>query len=187
MATAASSARALARSCALEAMQPHARPYPSHTHIYIYMYVYNIYICVCVCISVHIFHLSYAQPYLLTWTPAHASAHTLARAHTRRMTAAPHRRPAERVPPAVARRPGREGGAYPLQRGDGRGVPRADVRVERGRRLERLRAEPHKVDADGTHSHASARMRGRPIARAHGRSTQARVCCRPASAIRSSV
>ncbi len=50
--------------------------------------------------------------------------------------------PAERVPPAVALRPGRKGSAYRKQRGDTRGVPRADVRVERRRRLERLRAEP---------------------------------------------
>jgi hypothetical protein len=42
-----------------------------------------------------------------------------------------------------------KGGAYLGQRGDRRGVPRADVRVERRRRGERLRAEPHAVDADG--------------------------------------
>ena len=42
-----------------------------------------------------------------------------------------------------------ESGAYPGQRGDRRGVPRADVRVERRRRGERLRAEPPAVDADG--------------------------------------
>ena len=40
------------------------------------------------------------------------------------------------------------GGAYPGQRRHRRGVPRADVRVERRRRLERLRAEPPAVDAD---------------------------------------
>ena len=47
MATAASSARAIARSCAWEAKQPNARPYPSltqlHTH-YKYTYImYNVY------------------------------------------------------------------------------------------------------------------------------------------------
>jgi hypothetical protein len=80
--------------------------------------------------------------------------------------------------------PGRKGGAYPGQRGDRGGVPRADVRVERRRRVERLRAEPPVVHADRTRSHVSARMRARPIAhthactraRAHGRSTCARVC-----------
>jgi hypothetical protein len=52
---------------------------------------------------------------------------------------------------------------------------------------------PPAVDADGRRSHVSARMRGRPIAhararaRAHGRSTQARVCGGPATAIRSSL
>ena len=52
-------------------------------------------------------------------------------------------------PPAVARRPGRKGGAYIGQRGDRRGVPRADVRVERRRVAERLRAEPAAVDPGG--------------------------------------
>ena len=42
-----------------------------------------------------------------------------------------------------------ESGAYVSQQGDRGGVPRADVRVERRRRLERLRAEPTAVDADG--------------------------------------
>ena len=39
-------------------------------------------------------------------------------------------------PPAVARRPGRKGGAYIGQRGDRGGVPRADVGVEGGCALE---------------------------------------------------
>ena len=117
----------------------------------------------------HISRLSYAQLYLRTWAPAHAgahtSAHTHASAHRRRRRAqrpAPHRRPAECVPPAVARRPGRKGGAYLVHVRHRRGVPRADVRVERRRRDERLRAEPPVVDADGTRSHVPARMRGRP-------------------------
>jgi hypothetical protein len=42
-----------------------------------------------------------------------------------------------------------EGGAYIGQVGDARGVPRADVRVERRRRVERLRAEPPAVHAGG--------------------------------------
>ncbi len=143
MVTAASSARAIARTCA---MQPHARPYLSLTHIYIYMYVYNItYICVCVCICTHI--PSFLRAAIPTHVDTRACERRCVRALTRasavppRMTAAPHRRPAERVPPAVARRPGRKGGAYPLQRGDRGGVPRADVRVERRRPMERLRAD----------------------------------------------
>ncbi len=39
IATAASSARAIARTCALQAVQPHARPYPSLTQEYAYIYV----------------------------------------------------------------------------------------------------------------------------------------------------
>jgi hypothetical protein len=65
--------------------------------------------------------------------------------------------------------PGRKAGAYLIQRGDRGGVPRADVRVERRRTLERLRAEPPAVHADRTRSHVSARMRGRPIPHAHTR------------------
>jgi hypothetical protein len=40
MATAASSARAIARTCAWEAVQPHARPYPSLTQVHRYVYTY---------------------------------------------------------------------------------------------------------------------------------------------------
>ncbi len=47
--------------------------------------------------------------------------------------------PAERVRHSARRRAG--SGAYIVQRGDGRGVPRADVRVESRRRVIRLRAE----------------------------------------------
>ncbi len=95
---------------------------------------------------------------------------------------APHRTPAERVPLAQARRPGRKGGAYPEHVRHTRGVPRADVRVERRRTLEaeRLRAEPPAVHADRTRSHVSARMRARPIPHAHTRArtdaARARVC-----------
>jgi hypothetical protein len=40
MATVASSARAIARTCAFEVVQPHARPYPSLTQVYIFLYIY---------------------------------------------------------------------------------------------------------------------------------------------------
>jgi hypothetical protein len=87
-------------------------------------------------------------------------------------------------PPSASRsggvRPGRKGGAYIGQKGDTRGVPRADVRVERRRTVERLRAEPPAVDADETRSHVSRRMRGRPIAHAPTRvrtdAARGRVC-----------
>ncbi len=55
---------------------------------------------------IHLTHLSYAPLYLHTWAPAHARAHTFPRtrasAHRRRRRTqrpAPHRRPAECVPP----------------------------------------------------------------------------------------
>ncbi len=177
------SARATARACAFEAVQPHARPYPSPTQgvKFTYTYMYHAYIFINIHIYTHIYihtsRLSYAQLYLRTGTAARARAYTLAstraRAHiggaARTKRPASHQRPAERVPPAVARRPGRNGGAYPMQHGDRRGVPRADVRVKRRRPPERLRAERFAVHADGTRSHVSAQMRGRPIARAHAR------------------
>jgi hypothetical protein len=40
MATAATSALAIARTCAFEAVQPHARPYPSLTQAHMYLHVY---------------------------------------------------------------------------------------------------------------------------------------------------
>jgi hypothetical protein len=58
---------------------------------------------------------------------------------------APHQRPKRARPPTVARRPGRKGGAYRVHRGDTRGVPRANVRVEGSRLAERLPAEPSYV------------------------------------------
>ncbi len=57
--------------------------------------------------------------------------------------------------------------AYLAQRGNRRSVPRADVRVERRRRGERLRAEPHAVHADRKGSHVSAQIRERPKTHAH--------------------
>jgi hypothetical protein len=106
---------------------------------------------------------------------AHARAHRRCR---RAQRAAPHRSPAERVRRSACRRA--ESGAYRAQRGHTRNVPRADVRVERRRRPERLRAEPPAVPADGGRAHVSAQMCVRPIARAHTRArtdaARARVC-----------
>jgi hypothetical protein len=156
----------------------------SHTHIYTHIYTY---------IHIH----TYGYPVFATRSYTYTRGHprmrlptrlrTYAQAHRRSRRAqrpAPHRRPAERVPPAVARHPGRKGGAYLRHPGDTHGVPRADVRVERRRRKERLRAEPPAVDAGGARSHVSARMHGRPIARtharAHGRTQHVRACVRRA-------
>jgi hypothetical protein len=170
----------------------HTHTHLSHEYTYIPMYGYvhtyrYIYMHIDTYTYIHTTRLCYAQLYLRTWTPAHARAHTSAHTHTcahrrfrRAKRPAPHRRPAERVPPEVARRPGRKGGAYHVQRSNCGGVPRADVRVECRRIVERLRAEPHAVHADGTRSHVSARMRARPIANAHTRArtyaARAHVC-----------
>ncbi len=85
---------------------------------------------------------------------------------------------------ACGARPGPKRRPHPLHVRHRRGVPRADVRVERLRVVERLRAEPPAVHADGTRWHVSARMHARPIARAHARahgcSTWARECGGPA-------
>jgi hypothetical protein len=79
MATAASSARAIARACAFEAVQPHARPYPpltqAHTYLYIYIYMYNEYI--------------YTKPYMHTYIPSFVRAAIPTHVHTR-ASACPH-------------------------------------------------------------------------------------------------
>jgi hypothetical protein len=68
---------------------------------------------------------------------------------------------------------------YPAHRGDSRGVPRADVRVER-RLVDHLRAEPPAVHADGkctvgpdacAPNHARERARARAQGRACGAGT----------------
>jgi hypothetical protein len=102
---------------------------------------------------------------------------TFARAHTktsaaplRTMTA--HASATDRAQSAAVRvRAG--GGAYVGQVRDLRGVPRADVRFEGRRQVERLRAENATLGGGGKCSHASARMRARPrthtSARTHAR------------------
>jgi hypothetical protein len=156
-----------------------------HTYIYIYIHIHTY-------THIHTYIPSLLRAAIPTHVDARACAgpqvcaHTRARLGGRRRAQrpAPHRRPAEHVPPAVARRPGRKGGAYIVPRDDRRSVPRADVRVECRRIVERLRAEPPAVHADGTRSHASAWMRGRPIAhantRARARTQHVRACVRRA-------
>ncbi len=80
--------------------------------------------------------------------------------------------PAERVRHSARRRVG--SGAYQVQRGDGRGVPRADVRVESRRRAERLCAEaargrrPTRKGSQGLELRDSGRARSTsPPTRAH--------------------
>jgi hypothetical protein len=126
MVTAASSARAIARTCAFEAVQQHARPNPSLTQVHIYLYTHVICIHIYTYTHTHthththrytyvdISCHCYMQLYLHTWTPAHARAHTSAHATGARarrsrcaQRPAPHRRPAERVPPCRAGGPKR--------------------------------------------------------------------------------
>jgi hypothetical protein len=125
-----------------------------YKYLYICIYIYldihlarlDIYlqIGIYICIHTHTSNLSSAQPSLHTWAPAQPSAYTSARIRR----AAAHNRPRriEDRPSAVLRRPRwhaarAESGAYIVQLSDRRSVPRADVRVERRRRAERLRAE----------------------------------------------
>ena len=92
---------------------------------------------------IHISHLSYGQLKIHTWTPAQVSAdacvHTPTRACAHRRCRGAqrprwHRTPAERV----CRMAPAGSGAYRGQRRDTRGVPRADVRVERRCVVKRL-------------------------------------------------
>jgi hypothetical protein len=122
-------------------------------YIDIFAYIYSIF--------------SDAQPYIHTWTPAQASAYTCVRT---RASAVPPRRIEDRpsASAAVARRRPKSG-AYIVQCGDRRGVPRADVCVECLRPGKRLRAEPHAVvHAGGKDSHVWARIRAQTWARMWG-------------------
>jgi hypothetical protein len=117
-------------------------------------------------------------PFMHTWTPAQASAYTCVRTRARASAVPPCRiedRPSASA--AVARRRPKSG-AYRVQVADARGVPRADVCVERRSPVERLRAEPHAVvHAGGKDSHVWARIRvppnahARTLTRAHGCAT----------------
>ncbi len=150
-----------------------------HADVYVYIYIY-----------IHTYNPSFVRAAIPTLVATRACACPHGCARTRaRASAAPPRTTARAAPttrPSASRlrwprRSGRRGGAYKSHVRHRRGVPRADVRVERRRRVERLRAEPA-VHTDGTRSHASARMRARPIAHAHARArTQhVRACVRRA-------
>ncbi len=136
-------------------------------YMYIYIYVHTIIYPVFAACS-----YTYARGHPRMRMPTRLRTH--ARRHGAQRPAS-HRRPGRARPASVARRPGRKGGAYLVQPGDTRGVPRADVRVKRPRSVERLRPEPPAVHAGGRRSHVSARMRGRPVARAHTDAARARV------------
>jgi hypothetical protein len=165
--------------------------YNAHIDIYIYIYT-HIYIRIYTPSCVHAVIRTRSYTYTVG---ARACACRDVCAHARERErvggAAAHngprriKNPTERVPPAVARRAGKKGGAYIGQRGDARRVPRADVRVERRRRAERLRAEPPAVHAGGK----ALTCVGADCVRAPSqtRSTRARVRGGLASAIRSSV
>ena len=138
-------------------------------------------VCVCVCTYIHIY--TYTHTYIHTYiyiyiyiyiyniyacicTSVHTSQRSCAQLYLTRG------RPRWRAARA-------EGGAYLGQRGDRGGVPRADVRVERRRRVERLRAEPPAVDAGGkalARVGADASAPNRTRARAHTDAHVGRVC-----------
>ncbi len=117
-----------------------------HTYRYRYIYVYA-------CIHTHIYPVLRTRSYTHTRGRPHMRMPTRLRAHTRARIggAAAHNGPRRTDDPPSASRPrwraarSRKGGAYPTQVRHSRGVPCADVRVERRRILERLRAEPPTV------------------------------------------
>ncbi len=113
-----------------------------------------------------------------TRLPTHTRAHSAVPPRTAARTASSTTRRAR--PASGAMLPGRNIGAYSHQRGDRRGVPRADVRIER-RRHERLRAEPPAVRADGralawVGADAWAPIRTRTRPRAQTDAARGRVC-----------
>jgi hypothetical protein len=181
----------------------HAHTHLSHKYINTYIFMYNAYKYIYIYLYIHIYtymhisRLSYAQLYLHTWTPAHArahtSAHTHARAHRRRRRAqrpALHRRPAERVPRAVARQPGPKKAAHTFVNVVTAAVFHAPMFA--------LNADaawnawepghPRSTPSEGARMcrRGCAGAESRTHARAHGRSTWARACGGPPSAIRSS-
>ena len=121
-------------------------------YINIFVYIYSIF--------------SDVQPYIHTWTPAQASAYTCVRARIGGAAAHNGRAATKTGRARPPRWRAAESGAYRFQCGDARGVPRADVCVERRRIGERLRAEPHEVHAGGKDSYVSARIRAPPNAHA---------------------
>ncbi len=91
----------------------------------------------------HVSNLTSARPYLYPRPRASEGLHVCARA--RIGGAAAHNRPrrteARPSASAIVRAAWAGSGSYPFHVRHRRGVPRADVRVERRRRGERLRAE----------------------------------------------
>ena len=160
----------------------HAHTHLSHKYVSTYIFMYNAYKYVYTRTS--IYPVFRTRSY--TYTRGHPRMRVPTRLHTHARIDDP---PSASRPQWRAARAGK-GGAYPEQRGDRGGVPRADVRVERRRLVERLRAEPSAFHADGTRSHVPAQMRARPITHAHtdaARTQHAGACVSgPASAIRSS-
>ncbi len=130
-------------------------------YIYVYVYAYTSHIGVkwkpyITYLSLTLFHLSHA---LLAHvhTCATESLTGCARTNTRARigaAAAHNGRAASNAGRALSMRcaPPAESGAYLVQIGDGCGIPRAYVRVERRRRTEHLPADTNAVDADGKYT-----------------------------------
>ncbi len=138
---------------------------------------YSIYVWICIYIYVYlsVSNLSSAQAYPHTWSPAQASVRKCAhvRGHRRCRRAQPVRAAPKPRPSAsaIVRAAGPGGGAYQKQVRHRRGVPRADVGVERHRTVERLCAEATtRSTPTGMGSHGLGfRVQAEPAARARQR------------------
>ncbi len=125
-------------------------------YVCIYIYIY-IYVCMYVCMYVYVDIHTYTHPVSAT------RSYTYTRAQPRM-------------------RVGRKGGAHIGQVGDTRGVPHADVRVERRRRVERLASRAtrgprrqHALACVGAVAWAPNRTRTHARARAQTQHVRARV------------
>jgi hypothetical protein len=200
MAPAASSARAIARTRAWEAVQPHARPYPSLTQVCIYLSVYLY--CMHTCTYIHkntynhISRLSYTQrSYTYTRGRPRMRVPTRLRTHTRARIggAAVHNGPRRTDdPPRLSRlrwRAARAGkAAHTLANEVTDAVFHAPM-FALNADISLNACEPSHTRSTPTERAPTCR-REFPIAHAHaralGRSTWARLCGGPAPATRSS-
>jgi hypothetical protein len=148
-----------------------------HTYIYKYRHTYT---------HMRITRLCYAQLCAHTWAPAHArahrTAHTRARAHRpsrRARRPAPHRRPRRARPACAGAPPGPERAAHTEAMFNTDAVFHAPMFALNAFAERNACAPSHpRSTPTGRRSHASARMRGRPIARA--RTQHSSACVRRA-------
>ena len=180
----------------------HAHCDLAHKYIHTYMYMYNAYIHIYIYIRIY----TYKYPVFATRSYTYTRGHPRMRGPTRLPTRArAHRRSRRAQPPAPHRRPDRArpagGGTVP-----GRKAAHTQCNVVTAAVFHApmfaLNADAEANDCDASQTTRDPRRRNalacvgadarapdrtRAHARAHGRSTWARVCGWPASAIRSSV